>query len=125
MSLSSQRIDSNTARTEIDAVCFRCTAPYRSDASGEFFECEWLDEIIVGAEIEALDSVFQRPPRRDHDDRRGYAVPLQGAKNLKTGQPRESQVEEDQIERHPLSKGASLQPVPSRLAGIAPSTNRS
>jgi len=29
-----------------------------SDASEEFFECKWFDEIVVGAEVEAFDAVF-------------------------------------------------------------------
>src|SRR4029077_11159087 len=46
----------------------------RAHPGEELAEVEWLDEIVVGARVEALDPVGWRVTRGEHDDRGRFAV---------------------------------------------------
>ena len=46
-------------------------AQHRLDAGHELHHAEWLDEVIVRAEVEAADLVVLRALGRSHDDRDG------------------------------------------------------
>ena len=41
-----------------------------ADSRCELGEAEWLDEVVVGAVVEAADSIVERIPRREHQHTR-------------------------------------------------------
>ncbi len=81
----------------------------RLDAEQELANAERLDDVVVGAELEAHDPVDLLPLRRHHDDgdvQRGL-IALERLADLEAGDVREHQVEEE----HVRERGArELQP---------------
>ncbi len=71
----------------------------RAQDGVELVEVEGLDEVIVGAVLQALDLALDVPFHRHHDDRDGRqdAVPLDGAHHLKTVGRRDQQVEKNEV----------------------------
>ena len=65
-------IDDEPTAAQLMCSFFRlAAAQHRLDAGHELHHAEWLDEVIVRAEVEAADLVVLRALGRSHDDRDG------------------------------------------------------
>ena len=75
----------------------RATAE-RAQPRRELGEGERLDEVVVGAGIEAGDAVADRVARGEHEDRHLRALGAKLARHLEAGQLREADVEDDRLD---------------------------
>jgi hypothetical protein len=57
-----------------------------------------LYEIIIGTSIEALDTIFERVARGEHEHRRGDIPAPEVAQHVETAPAREHHIEQDEIE---------------------------
>ena len=74
------------------------SAAERPDASEQLGKRKGFYEIIVGAGIQAADTIFDGISRRQHQDRRFESVLPHGGQNLKAAPAWKHDVEDDQIE---------------------------
>ena len=80
----------------------RCdAAQQRGDPRGQLLRAERLGDVVVGAELEARDAIGFFAARRQHDDRdrRGRRIGAQRLADPQAVQPRQHQIEDDEIDR--------------------------
>jgi hypothetical protein len=83
-----------------------------ADAREKFRESKGLDQVIVGAGVEAAHAVIHGAPRSEDQDWGSETAPAHFKKSLKTSLPRQHDIQENQVE----SRVAQL--PDSRLSGI-------
>ena len=98
-------------------------APYdRAQAREQFAGLERLDQIVVGAEIEAANPLLDAVPRGHDQDRQLVAALTQAAEHRKAVPPRQTEIEQQGLIGHGGRAGecrrAVAHPV-DRMAGIA------
>ena len=69
----------------------------RAHAGEQLLALERLDQVVVGADVEALHARLQRVARGQHEDRRVVAVVAQALGDLDAVQPRQAEVEHDDV----------------------------
>ena len=69
------------------------------DPRQQLHHLERLGDVVVGAELQADDLVDDLAARGQHDHRRLDAAPAQLAHDVEAAEPRQHDVEEDEIER--------------------------
>ena len=88
---------------------------HRADARAQFVQVEGLDQIVVGAGIEAGDAVAGAVAGGEHDHRGGVAASAQPAQHVQAVALRQTQVEQHQIEalagQRALRRGGIAHPV--------------
>ncbi len=72
-------------------------AQRRTHAGQQFRDFERLDQIIVGAEVEAANAFFERVARADDQHRQVLAPPAQIAQQLGAVAPGQAQIEQHQV----------------------------
>ena len=86
-------------------------SPEGPDARGQLLDRERLDQVVVGARVQAGDAVRHGVARREHEDRDHGAAGPQPAGDLEAGDVRQAHVEHDRVEagrlRH-LQGGAAV-----------------
>jgi hypothetical protein len=94
----------------------------RADAGFEFLQRERFGHVVIGAEIEAGDALLDAVGRGQDQHRYGRAACTQPAQNLQPVQPRQAEVEDQQIElvrcQCRIGLGAAFDPI-DRVARIA------
>src|SRR3954451_13971507 len=76
----------------------RRAAPQQRPQPGEqLLAFERLDQVVVGADVEALDAGLQRVPRGEHQDRGVVAVVAQALGDVDAVQPWQAKVEHDDV----------------------------
>src|SRR6185436_13164187 len=83
------------------------TAPHDGlDARGELFQAEWLDDVIVGSELEAAEDLRLLAARRQHDDRnlRNVADAAAHLEAVESGQANVENNEVRQVGPHALER---------------------
>src|SRR5262249_53890615 len=74
-------------------------AQERPDAREQLGQCEWLDEIVVGATVETEYAVVDAVARRENEDRRLDTALPQSLQDFQTAAPRQHQIENDEVKR--------------------------
>src|SRR5258706_5212850 len=74
-------------------------AQQRFDARQQLHHLERLGQIVVGAEFQADDAVYDLAARGEHQDRRLNAALAEIAADVEAVLPRKGDVEDDQVER--------------------------
>ena len=69
----------------------------RVDAGDQLVLMEWLRQVVVGAEAEALDLVFRAGEARKDQNRGFYLRNAQGAQDFKARHVRQVQVQQDDV----------------------------
>src|SRR3954470_17514520 len=69
----------------------------RAHAGEQLLALERLDEVVVGADDEALNARFEGVPGRQHEDRRVVAVVAQALGDVDAVQPRQAEVQHDDV----------------------------
>ena len=86
-----------------------------AQAGQQLVELEGLDEVVVGAAVQALDLVGQRVARGEHDHRRGVAARAQVAQHREAVALRQAEVEQHGVEalagQHGIGGAAVAHPV--------------
>ena len=72
-------------------------AEQRADAGQQLLERERLDEVVVGAGVEARDAVRDRVARREHQDRCPVAVAAEPAAHREAVELGHEDVEHDEL----------------------------
>ena len=75
------------------------------DAGQQLGEVERLGDVVVGAELEAVDHVVRLVARREHEDRREVAVLAQPLADLEAVDLGQADVEQDQVVAPRLRRG--------------------
>src|SRR4051812_19887259 len=76
----------------------RWAAPQQGPQAGEqLLALERLDQIVVGADVEPLHAGLQGVARRQHEDRRVVAVVAQALGDVDAIQPRQAEIEHDDV----------------------------
>ena len=75
----------------------RPAAQQRAQAREQLLALERLDQVVVGADVEALDARLERVARGQDQDRRVVAVVAQALGDVDAVQPREAEVEHDDV----------------------------
>ena len=75
----------------------RAAPQQRAHAREQLLALERLDEVVVGADVEALDARLQRVAGGEHQDRRVVAVVAQALGDIDAVQPRQTEVEDDDV----------------------------
>ena len=75
----------------------RAAAQQRAHAREQLLALERLDEVVVGADVEPLHARLQRVARGQHQDRRVVAVVAQALGDVDAVQPRQAEVEDDEV----------------------------
>ena len=78
------QVNRETGGFQHDGLSDRTAAPNGPHAGQKDFEGEWLGEIVVGADIEALHDVAGGIPRGQHQDGRAIAVGAKLARDFET-----------------------------------------
>src|SRR3954451_15761396 len=90
------RVELQVARGQRGGAARRPAAQQRAHAGQQLLALEGLDEVVVGARVEALDARLQRVASGEHEDR-DVAVGAQPLGHLHAVQAREAEVEQDDI----------------------------
>ena len=69
----------------------------RAHAGEQLLALERLDEVVVGADVQALHARLQRVAGGEHQDRRVVAVVAQAAGDVDAVQPRQAEVQHDDV----------------------------
>ena len=83
----------------------------RLDARQQLLEAERLGDVVVGAEMQALDPVGRRVASREEDDRRRHAVTAEPLDDLDPVDAGHGDVEDDEV-------GAGRHDLGERLATV-------
>ena len=86
---------------------------------------ERLDQVVVGARVQARHPVIDRVPGGEHQDRRAVPSVAQGAAGAEPVEHRHEHVEDDQVDRRPGDRFQRFRPVDRRrdlIAGVAEGT---
>jgi hypothetical protein len=83
-------------------ACSRCRRPFRH----ELARAERLGDVVIGADLQSLQTVVLRDPGGEHDDRHVRFFP-QGARHVETVEAGKPEVEHDQV-------GAEVGTAPAR-----------
>ena len=76
----------------------RRAAPQQRPQAGEqLLALERLDEVVVGADVQALDARLERVARGEHQDRRVVAVVAQALGDVDAVEPGQPEVEHDDV----------------------------
>ena len=75
----------------------RAAAQQRAQAREQLLALERLDQVVVGADVEALDARLERVARGQDQDRRVVAVVAQALGDVDAVQPREAEVQDDDV----------------------------
>ena len=94
-------------------------AAERADPRQELFERKGLGEIVVGASIQAADTVGHRVARREHQDWRFEALPTQLAGDLETVHFGEHHIQHHKVVCAALGTGEPFQPIVCHLDPMA------
>jgi hypothetical protein len=85
----------------------------------QLLERERLGQVVIGAGIQAADTVRYRVTRRQHQDRGAHALAAQLAGDLDPIHLGQHDVEHDQVVRAALRAGQAAQAVMSHLDTVA------
>ena len=91
----------------------------RADACQEFIDAERLRLVVVGPQVQRLDLVAFVLADREHDDRGGRPRP-EPAADLEPADPREVQVEHDEVRSEALREQQGFLAVDRGLHGVPP-----
>ena len=97
----------------------RAAAQQRAQARQQLLALERLDEVVVGADVEALDARLERVARGQHQDRHVVAVLAQPACDVDAVEPREAEVEHDQVGQERVRLVERLHAVAGELDLVA------
>ena len=89
-------IEAQVADGELGAAARRAPAHQRPDAGEQLAALERLDQIVVGAAVEALDAVLGVGARGEDQDR-DVALGADAAADLDAVEPRQAEVEHDEV----------------------------
>jgi len=81
-------------------------------------EVEGLDQIVVGAGVEAIDTPGNLVHRGEDDDRRGAAALAQAPEEIEAAAIGQVEVEQDQLERHASKRVAGFVEAPDPIDGM-------
>ena len=89
-------VEREVAHDDRGAAARRAAAQQRAQAGQQLLALEGLDEVVVGAGVEALDARLERVARGEHEDRHvvGRAQPARHLHAVELGQP---EVEDDEV----------------------------
>jgi hypothetical protein len=87
----------------------------RAEPGEQLLALERLDEVVVGADVEALDARLERVARSEHEDRHVVAVLAQAAGDVDAVQPRQPEVEDDQVRQERMRLVERLDAVAGEL----------
>ncbi len=113
-------------RAVLDDGAGAAHAPARqgSHPGFELLQREGLGHVVVGAEVEAAHLVFHTVGRGENEHRHGGAACAQLAQHLEARQPRQPQVENQQIEFAGLQRGVGAVAVGHLIDRITQSAQR-
>ena len=75
----------------------RAPAQQRAQAGEQLLALERLDEVVVGADVQARDARLERVTGREHQDRRVVAVLAQALGDVDAVQARQPEVQHDDV----------------------------
>src|SRR5690348_13015726 len=93
----------------------RPAAQQRAHACQQLLALERLDEVVVSADVEALDAGLQRVARGEDQDRHLVAALAQAAGDVHAVEPGEAEVEDDQVGQEGMRLLEALDPVSCEL----------
>jgi hypothetical protein len=85
----------------------------------QFSQVEGLGEVVVGAQVQALDPVLDAVPGGEDEHGGQVARRPVPAQHLQAIQPGQAQVQDDQVEAAGPQQGQGRLPVPRVVGGIA------
>ena len=89
-------VEAQVADRERGAAARRAPAHQRADPRQQLLALERLDEVVVGAAVESLDAVVGLGARGEDQDR-DVALGAQPAADLDAVEPRQAEVEDDEV----------------------------
>ena len=90
-----------------------------ADPGAQLGHRERLDQVVVGAAVESGDAILELVERGQHQDRDGEAALPDPCADREPVQPREDDVEDQQVVRVGLHPGDGLQAVLGDIDGVA------
>ena len=109
---SRHEIDLEIADAQAQRLGDPAAPQQRADPRQHLLERERLDQIVVGAAVEAGHAILERVARRQHQHRRLVAALAQRSENLQAVAARQHEIEQDDVER------LGVQPEERAFAGV-------
>ena len=97
--LARDQIDIEIADRQARRLRRTAAADERANARNQLGKGEWLDEVVVGAAVEAGDAVLERVARGQYQNGRLQSAGTNRAQNLQAVPPGETEIEKHGIER--------------------------
>src|SRR5687768_2121147 len=97
----------------------RAPAQQRAHAGQQLLSLERLDQVVVGADVQALDARLERVARGQHEDRDLVAVVAQAPRDVDPVEPGEAEVEHDQVGQEGVRLLEPLDAVAGQLDLVA------
>ena len=118
------RVEHQVADPQRRHAARRPAAQQRPQAREQLLALERLDEVVVGADVEPLDARLERVARGEHQDRHVVAVLAQAARDVDAVEPREPEVEHDQVGQERVRLVERLHAVGGELDVVAVEAQR-
>ncbi len=97
----------------------RAAAQERAHAGEQLLALERLDQVVVRADVEALDAGLQRVARREHEDRHLVAALAQALGHVHAVEAGEAEVQDDQVREEGVRLLEGLDAVAGELDLVA------
>ena len=109
------RVQQQVADPQRRHAARRSAAQQRAQAREQLLALEGLDQVVVGADVEALHARVQRVARRQHQDRHVVAVVAQAARDVHAVEAGEPEVQHDQVREERVRLLEACTPSPASL----------
>src|SRR3954452_6979249 len=113
------RVEREIADAQRGHAARRAAPEQRAHACEQLLAFERLDEVVVGADVQALHARLQCVACGEHQDRRVVPVVAQATGDIEAVQPRQAEVEDDDVGQEGVGLVEAAHPIGGELDLIA------